>query len=203
MILYLASTNPGKLREFREAAQPGGIAVQALPGMKDLPGCAEDGLTFRENACAKALYYSQFTGGLVFADDSGLCVDALGGAPGVYSARFAGEGATDEANNAKLLRALSETRRAMGQENRAAHYVCVIALAERKRILTTVEGRADGLILEAPRGRGGFGYDPLFLFPPLGKTFAELTAEAKFEISHRGKAFRQFLSWCEGFRADR
>jgi len=163
--------------------------------MKDLPACAEDGPTFRENACQKALHYSQFTSGLVFADDSGLCVDALGGAPGVYSARFAGQGATDEANNAKLLRALNEARRATGQGNRAAHYVCVIALAGRKQILTTVEGRADGLILEAPRGRGGFGYDPLFFFPPLGKTFAELTPEAKFELSHRGHAFRKLLEY--------
>lgn len=195
MILYLASTNPAKLREFRAAAQSRGISVEPLSGMEGLPVCAEDGLTFEENARKKALHYSRFTGGLVFADDSGLCVDALAGAPGVYSARFAGEGATDEENNAKLLHALNEPQVAAHQDNRAAHYACVIALAELGQILTTVEGRAEGVILDAPRGEGGFGYDPLFFFPSLDKTYAELTPQAKFEVSHRGKAFRALLQY--------
>jgi XTP/dITP diphosphohydrolase len=195
LILYLASTNPAKLREFRAAAQLRGISVEVLPGMENLPVCAEDGLTFEENARKKALHYSQFTNGLVFADDSGLCVDALAGAPGVYSARFAGEGATDEENNAKLLRALNGAPNAARQEHRAAHYVCVIALAQRNRILTMVEGRADGVILDAPRGEGGFGYDPLFFFLSLGKSYAELTPQAKFDVSHRGKAFRALLQY--------
>lgn len=189
MILYLASSNAGKLREFQEAAAACGITVKALPGIAELPECIEDGATFDENARKKALHYSRLTSGLVFADDSGLSVEALGGAPGVYSARFAGEQATYKDNNEKLLRELR------GARNRAAHFVCVIALAEGGRILVTVEGRADGLILEAARGQGGFGYDPLFFFPPLGETFAELDSKAKFGVSHRGNAFRKLLDY--------
>ena len=201
MKLYLASANPGKLLEFREAAAARGILVGAVPGFDALPPCIEDGKTFEENARKKALHYAAHVEGRVFADDSGICVDALGGAPGVYSARFGGLQADDEANNLKLL---SELRRVEGEAakkrspipaapNRSAHYVCVIALAERGRILTVVEGRADGIIIESPRGTGGFGYDPYFYFPQLGKTFAELTAEEKFAVSHRGEAFRKLL----------
>jgi len=165
--------------------------------------------------------------GPVFADDSGICVDALGGAPGILSARFAAPDADDAANNQKLLAelrrveavaALYERRpdlaladAPMGQAaestpgepqggvptSRAAHYICVIALAKRGRILTVVEGRADGVIIDTPRGPGGFGYDPLFFYPPLGKTFAELSAEEKFAVSHRGEAFRKLLDWLE------
>ncbi len=189
--LYLASANPGKLREFQEAARARGITVEAVPAIDGLPACAEDGATFEANARKKALHYSAYCQGLVFADDSGICVDALGGAPGVYSARFAGPGADDEANNAKLLAEL----RPFSAAGRAAHYVCVIALARRGRILTVTEGRADGIILDAPRGSGGFGYDPLFLYPPLGSSFAELTPEQKFEVSHRGAAFRKLLDY--------
>lgn len=201
--IYLASANPGKLREFREAAAARGISVEPIAGFKSLPPCVEDGRTFEENARKKALHYSRFVDGLVFADDSGICVDDLGGAPGVFSARFAGENASDEANNQKLLDELrrliasAETRkgRPPAPGSRAAHYFCVIALAERGKILSVVEGRADGVILQEPRGSGGFGYDPLLYFPPLGKTFAELTAEEKFAVSHRGEAFRQLLDF--------
>lgn len=127
----------------------------------------------------------------MFADDSGLCVDALGGAPGVRSARFAGPDDTDEANNQKLLAKLHQVHTV----DATAHYVCVIALAANGCIMTVVEGRADGHIIYEPRGTGGFGYDPYFFFPPLGKTFAELTAEEKFAVSHRGEAFRKLLDF--------
>jgi XTP/dITP diphosphohydrolase len=127
----------------------------------------------------------------VFADDSGIAVDALGGAPGVHSARWAGPQRDDLANNDKLLQELSGVR----AEERTAHYVCVIALARAGRILTIVEGRADGIILERPRGQGGFGYDPLFFYAPLSKTFAELAPEEKFAVSHRGSAFRKLLQF--------
>jgi XTP/dITP diphosphohydrolase len=187
--LFLASANPGKLREFRDAASVRGVAVEAVPGLRELPPCIEDGLTFAENARKKALHYSQYTAGPVFSDDSGICVDALGGEPGVYSARYAGPHATDAANNSKLLRELSR----VGVNKPSAHYVCVVALAFQGTLLGIFEGQAHGLILDAPRGEGGFGYDPYFFFPPQGSTFAELTAEDKFAVSHRGAAFRRLL----------
>ncbi len=196
LTLYLASFNPGKLREFREAACARGVSVELLPGIQNLPPCVEDGLTFEENARKKALHYSAYAEGPVFADDSGISVDALRGAPGLYSARFAGRGADDANNNAKLL---TELRRFRGLQ-RSAHYVCVIALAQRTHTLTVVEGRADGILLDAPRGAGGFGYDPLFFFPPLGKTFAELSPEEKFAVSHRGEAFRKLLDYLKATR---
>ncbi|HXJ93563.1 MAG TPA: non-canonical purine NTP pyrophosphatase [Terriglobia bacterium] len=208
--LWLASTSSGKLREFREAGLVRGVRVEALPGITAIAPCVEDGSTFEENARKKALYYSRAAEGLVFADDSGLCVDALGGAPGVFSARFAGEGASDSANNFRLI---EELRRTLGSGNwrsevtastvagirprTAAHYVCVIALAERGRILTVTVGRADGTIIEQPRGSGGFGYDPYFFYSPLDATFAELSPEAKFAVSHRGEAFRKLLDYVE------
>ncbi len=202
MILYLASTNPGKLKEFREAAQVCGIRVEPVPGIADIPPCIEDGQTFEENARKKALYYSRQTEGMVFTDDSGICVDALGGAPGIYSARFAGPQATDEENNQKLfadLGALEANARrpasGVAPPLRSAHYICVVALAQHDRILITTEGRADGIILAAPRGTAGFGYDPLFFFPPLDKTYAELAPEEKFRVSHRGEAFRKLLEY--------
>jgi XTP/dITP diphosphohydrolase len=187
----LASGNPGKVREFRLAAGARGITVDSVPGFSELPACVEDGETFEQNARKKALHYSRYTDGLVFSDDSGLCVDALGGAPGVHSARFSGPQATDTANNAKLLRELERA----GARDRSAHYVCIVALARQGKLLRTFEGRADGLILQAPRGEGGFGYDPYFFYPPFNKTFAEITAEEKFSASHRGAAFRLLLDW--------
>jgi XTP/dITP diphosphohydrolase len=195
--LHLASANPGKLREFQAAARPLGFDVRTLPGFCQLAPCVEDGATFEANARKKAIYYSHFTDGLVFADDSGICIDALGGAPGVYSARFAGPNASDEENNRKLIEELRRVEAGAGRklipEARAAHYACVIALAQHGEVLTAVEGFAHGTIIDNPRGSGGFGYDPYFLFPPFAKTFAELTAEQKYEVSHRGKAFRQLL----------
>ena len=175
--------------------------MKPAPRMKELPPCVEDGATFEENAHKKALHYSAFVDGPVFADDSGICVDALDGAPGVRSARFAGPDADDAANNQKLLAELrlaeaaarGTARRTL--TSRAAHYVCVIALAQRARILTVVEGRADGVIIDTPRGTGGFGYDPFFFYPPLGRTFAELSPHEKFAVSHRGEAFRKLLDY--------
>lgn len=196
--LLLASSNAGKLREFADAASERGLRVKALPGMNTLPACVEDGQTFEENARKKALHYSAYASGPVFADDSGICVEALGGMPGVFSARFSGPGATDDENNAKLLRELHRVEAALPPtgnltRNRAAHYVCVIVLAQRGRVLHITEGRAEGIILDEPKGTGGFGYDPYFFYPPFGKTFAELQAEEKFAVSHRGEAFRRLL----------
>ncbi|HUI43926.1 MAG TPA: non-canonical purine NTP pyrophosphatase [Terriglobia bacterium] len=193
LTLWLASTNPGKLREFGGAAQARGVSVRPLAGLDRLPPCIEDGSTFEENAKKKAVYYSELTDGLVFADDSGLSVDALGGGPGVFSARFAGPQATDDENN---LRLIAELRRALGTggwDGARAHYVCVVALARRGQLLAVTEGQAEGVIHERPRGSGGFGYDPYFFYPPLGRTFAELSPEAKFAVSHRGEAFRKLL----------
>jgi XTP/dITP diphosphohydrolase len=190
MILYACSTNAGKLREFALAARESGIeklAIEPLPELRNVAAPAEDGATFEENARLKAAYYSRFTCELVFADDSGIEVDALGGAPGVYSARYAGLGVTDAENNALLLRNLE------GAANRAARFVCAIALARGEQVLETVRGSVEGEILDAPRGEGGFGYDPLFFYPPQQCSFAELSAEEKFAVSHRGNALRELF----------
>lgn len=202
LTLYAATSNPGKLAEFQAAAREAPIALQVepLPGFASLPHCLEDGATFAENARKKALHYSGLADGLVFADDSGLEVDALGGAPGVLSARYsvhAGSPApnldagSDARNNEKLLRALA----ALPQVRRQARFICVIALARAGRLLDTFEGRAEGVIADAPRGRGGFGYDPLFLLPELSRTFGELAPEEKLRHSHRGRAFRALALW--------
>lgn len=188
MTLYCATTNPGKLREFRLAAQ-GTLEIVSLPGPKDLSPVQETGATFEANAVEKALYYSPHAPGPLFADDSGLEVDALGGAPGVLSARFAGPEATDEANNRLLLAKLPSA------VSRTARFVCAIALAEKGRLLATFRGAVAGRILEEPRGRNGFGYDPLFFYPPFGCTFAQVEAERKFSVSHRGQALRAMLEW--------
>jgi XTP/dITP diphosphohydrolase len=195
--LFLASSNLRKLDEFRALAQasaPGvtdalnaRVEIELLPGFDLLPSFPEDAPTFAENAAGKALHYSRFGEGLVFADDSGLVVPSLGGAPGVHSARYAGLNATNAERIAKLL---SELRGKEGAE-RAAYFVCAIALAEQGRAIAIVTARVDGEILESPRGSGGFGYDPVFYFPALKRTFAELLPEEKNHASHRGKAFRK------------
>lgn len=192
MILYCATTNAGKLREFRLAAETyagGLVRLEPLPGLDRVPACEESGRTFEENAVQKALYYSRHAPGLLFAEDSGLEVHALGGAPGVFSARFAGAGATDEANNRLLL------ERLRGIQDRRARYVCVAAVAEQGRLVRTFRGVVEGRILEEPRGAGGFGYDPLFYYEPFGATFAEVSAERKMTVSHRGRALRELLEW--------
>jgi len=169
----------------------GGIALELLPGFESLPTFEENAPTFAENAAGKALHYSRSYDGLVFADDSGLVVPLLGGAPGVLSARYARPGASSAERNAKLLR---ELRGKSGGE-RTAHFVCAIALAERGRAKAIVTARVDGEILEAPRGDRGFGYDPVFYVSALGKSFAEISAEEKNEYSHRGRAFRKLLAF--------
>jgi len=186
--LTCATGNPGKLREFRMAAGDANVDLELLPNYKLLSAAVEDGATFEENAIKKALHYSPHASGLLFADDSGLTVDALNGAPGVYSARFSGPGATDASNNALLL------ERMRGVTNRGARFVCAIALVEGPRVIGVYRGAAEGTILDAPRGAGGFGYDPLFYCPAFGCTFAEATAEQKLSLSHRGQAFRAMLA---------
>jgi XTP/dITP diphosphohydrolase len=192
--LFFASSNPGKLAEYCELASSSGsslvVELALLPDFEALPAFEEKAPTFAENAAGKALHYSRFQNGLVFADDSGLVVPALGGAPGVHSARYAGPQAT---NSQRVEKLLGEMRGKTGPE-RAAYFVCAIALAERGRAKVIVTDHGDGEILEAPRGSGGFGYDPVFYFPALGKTFAEMPAEEKNQRSHRGKAFRRLLA---------
>jgi XTP/dITP diphosphohydrolase len=192
--LFLASSNPGKLGEFRAlvptAAPSAQVELELLPGFDSLPSFEENAPTFAENALGKALHYSRLREGFVFADDSGLVVPALGGAPGVHSARYAGPSATSAERIGKLL---GELRGKTGS-HRAAHFVCAIALAKQGHAIAVVTDRVDGELLDAPRGSAGFGYDPVFYFPPLKKTFAELTAEEKNQHSHRGKAFRKLLA---------
>jgi XTP/dITP diphosphohydrolase len=167
------------------------IALELLPGFESLPAFEENAPTFAENAAGKALHYSRYCNGLAFADDSGLVVPALGGAPGVLSARYAGPGASSAERNAKLLRELhGKTGR-----DRAAYFVCAIALAQSGRAKAIVTARVDGEILEAPRGDRGFGYDPVFYVSELKKGFAEIPAEEKNEHSHRGRAFRKLLAF--------
>jgi XTP/dITP diphosphohydrolase len=187
--LYCATTNPGKLREF-QLALADSFAVAPLPGLASIPTCEETGATFEENAIQKAVYYSKHCEGLLFVDDSGLEVDALGGAPGVYSARYARPGATDGANNRLLL------DRMRGVPERTARFVCVVALAESGRLVHTFRGELEGQLTDEPRGANGFGYDPLFYYPPFGCTFGEAPLEEKMKVSHRSKALhamREYL----------
>ncbi len=190
MKIFCATGNPGKIREFRLAAE-GRIDFELLPAFSQLDSCEETGQTFEQNALQKAAYYGPHAPGPLFTEDSGLEVTALGGAPGVYSARFSGPGATDESNNRLLLQRLA------GETDRAARYICVIALSDGSGRLHTFRGEVEGRILEAPRGAGGFGYDPLFYYPEFDCTFAEIPAERKFTVSHRGRAFRALMAWLE------
>lgn len=189
--LYLASGNAGKLKEFQVLAEGCGKdwRLGLLPEYSKLPEFEESAPTFAENAAGKAFYYSRRKDGIVFADDSGLVVPALGGAPGVLSARYAGPGATNEQKIAKLLFEMKGLEGA----SRSAYFVCVIAAVRDGRAAVIVSEKVDGEILDSPRGSDGFGYDPVFFFPPLGKSFAELRAEEKSRHSHRGKAFRRLL----------
>jgi XTP/dITP diphosphohydrolase len=199
--ILIATSNPGKLRDFAGAALSHGIEVRTLPGFASLPSVVEDGKTFEENARKKAEQYSlSVPGEIVIADDSGLEVDALGGAPGVYSARYAAElphepGANtdDDENNARVLRELE----GVPPEKRTGRFVCVIVAARDGEMLGVFCGTAEGIILEHLRGTNGFGYDPMFYFPAIQKTFAELTPEEKARYSHRGAAFQKFLRWMD------
>ena len=212
--LYCATGNAGKLREFRMAAgqslpdgrgsdwvgNPDGsgpewnppFAIDLLPNFKLLPPAVEDGATFEENAIKKALHYSPHAEGPLFADDSGLEVSALGGAPGVYSARFSGPHATDQSNNQLLLEKLH------GIELRNARFVCAIALVERQHVLGVYRGSVEGVILHQPRGAGGFGYDAYFWLPELQATAAELAPAVKSRLSHRAAALRAMREYLGG-----
>jgi len=170
------------------AAGHAAVDIELLPNFRDLPEAIEDGATFDENAVKKALHYGRGVSGLLCADDSGLEVDALGGAPGVYSARFSGPDATDDSNNRLLLEKLN------GVENRAARFVCSIALVEGDQVRGIYRGAVPGRISDAPRGPGGFGYDPLFYYEPFGCTFGEASADQKFTVSHRGQALLAMLT---------
>jgi XTP/dITP diphosphohydrolase len=191
LVIYCATSNPGKLAEFQLVAPDDWRVLAAGPF-----DCPETGSSFEENAAQKARCYARHVQGLVFADDSGVEVDELGGEPGIRSARYAGPQASDEQNRALLLDKLLESARGARPATRPkARFVCVIALAWRERVLETFRGTVEGEILHAARGKGGFGYDPLFYFPPLGRTFSELSAEEKLAHSHRGKAFRAMFEW--------
>jgi len=190
MMVYCATGNPGKLREFQLAAPD--FDVRRLP--VDVPAPEETGDTFEVNAAEKAIAYGQHIDGYLFADDSGLEVDALGGAPGVRSARYAGEHATDDANNALLL------ERLRGVEHGTARFVCVIALVKDGRLVKTFRGTVEGRILDAPRGAGGFGYDPLFFYELFGCTFGEAAIAQKMTVSHRAIALEKMFDYLRELR---
>jgi XTP/dITP diphosphohydrolase len=199
--LYAATTSAGKLRDFQTAAQTHEIEIAPLPGLATIEPPEEDGDTFAANATLKAVYYSRFAPGeLVVADDSGLEVDALNGAPGVRSARFAADAGlvdspdandnTDVWNNMLLLQRMANVPISL----RSARYRCVLAAARDRVALHTAEGAVEGILLDAPRGTGGFGYDPLFFLPELDRTMAEIDLETKLSLSHRGRAFEALLA---------
>lgn len=188
--LYCATTNVDKLREFRVALAKTHDVRQA-PGLSGIVPPEESGATFEENAILKARYYSTFCGEPVFADDSGLEVDALSGEPGVRSARYAGEHATALDNNRLLL------ERMRGVTERSARFVTVIALASRGQLIATFRGTVEGTLLDEPRGSQGFGYDPLFFCPALGCSFGQASAERKDAISARGNALRAMVAYLD------
>jgi XTP/dITP diphosphohydrolase len=183
--LVLATRNPGKTREIRELLNNFPVEIKNLDDFGPIPDVQEDGTTFDENAFKKASFTAKVLGLPALADDSGLEVEALGGAPGVHSARYAGPSATDQERAAKLLQEME------GKTNRAAAFMCVISVAVPSGVALTYEGRCEGLIAEAPAGENGFGYDPIFYYPPLKKTFAQLSAAEKNRVSHRGKALAE------------
>jgi len=199
--LYAATTSAGKLRDFRTAAQTHAVSIEPLPGIEDIAAPKEDGDTFLANAATKAVYYSRFVPGeLVVADDSGLEVDALGRAPGVRSARFAADSGlidspdandnTDVWNNMLLLQKMADFPSSL----RTARYHCSLVAARDGDVVEVADGTVEGEILDAPRGTGGFGYDPLFYLPDLDQTMAELDLEMKLSLSHRGRAIAALLS---------
>jgi XTP/dITP diphosphohydrolase len=192
--LLIATNNRGKLSEIKRILEGLSIRVVSPDDLgKAAPEFPENGTTFRENAVEKARAWSRFSGMACLADDSGLCVEALDGAPGVYSARFSGEGANDHRNNEKLLRRLED----IPDSGRQARFVCCIALQLPGKTEITFEGEVQGTILREPRGSNGFGYDPLFFYSPLGLTFAELEREVKNRVSHRAQALGKMRKWIE------
>ena len=199
--ILIATSNPGKLRDFAGAAAAHGIEIAGIPNFSSLPLVVEDGLTFEANARKKAEQYSVYVPKeIVVADDSGLEIDALNGAPGVHSARYAADephraetNTDDEANNDRVLRELAD----VPPDKRTGRFLCVLAAARNGQTLATFRGTAEGFILSARQGSNGFGYDPLFYFPAIEKTFAQLTAEEKARYSHRGQALRKLLEWMD------
>jgi XTP/dITP diphosphohydrolase len=194
--LVLATRNKGKINEFGRLAADFGIELRSLADFGPIPEVKEDGETFEENAYRKASFTARVLGLPAIADDSGLSVASLGGKPGVMSARYAGEGATDQANNLKLLQALEDV------EDREATFVCVVAIAVPRGPALIYEGMCEGVITRECVGDHGFGYDPLFYYPPMKMTFAQMTAEEKNRVSHRGRAmdelrreFDKVLKW--------
>ena len=187
-IIVLATSNKNKIREIRELLKDFPVQIKSVADFGPMPEPVEDGATFDDNAYKKAFHYAKVLGVPCLADDSGLVVDALDGRPGVYSARYAGPGATDRSNCDKLLAEMA------GQTNRAAHFVCVLSLATPAGPALTWEGRCDGEILGERRGESGFGYDPVFFSPEFGKTFAEVTMAEKSSVSHRGRALADFVA---------
>ncbi len=185
LTLVIATGNPGKTAEIRDLLTGFPINLKNLDDFGPIPPVVEDGDTFDDNAYKKASFVSKILGLPALADDSGLVVDAIDGAPGVYSARYAGENASDQQRYTKLLDEMK------GHTNRQAAFECVISLAVPTGAALTYEARCQGLIAEEPAGDSGFGYDPVFYFPPLKKTFAQLSREEKSRISHRGKALRE------------
>lgn len=183
--LVLATRNHGKISEFETLLTGFDVEIKNLVDFPSIPAVEEDGTTFKDNSLKKARFTAKVLGLPALADDSGLMVKAMGGLPGVCSARYAGEHATDEENNLKLLMAME------GVENRGATFKCTIAIALPDGTALTYEGTCDGLITHEPAGNGGFGYDPLFYYPPLEKTFAQLTTEEKNRVSHRGRAMAE------------
>ena len=183
--LVIATRNAGKCAEIRDLLSDFAVQIKNLDDFGPIPEVEEDGLTFDENAYKKASFAARILGIPALADDSGLVVEALGGAPGVFSARYAGENATDEQRYMKLLAEMK------GRTNRRAAFECVISIAVPEGPALTYEARCEGEIAEEPAGQNGFGYDPVFYYPPLKKTFGQLTREEKSHISHRGKALRE------------
>lgn len=190
--IIVATTNKGKISEIALLLKHLPVSFTSLQSFH-IPPAEEDGHTFCENAIIKAKYYAEITGKPCLADDSGLEVDALNGEPGVYSARFAGEDASDADNNNLLLEKIKD----VADEQRCARFRCVIALAYEDKVITA-EGVCAGRVLRQARGQGGFGYDPLFYIPELGKTLAEVTQEEKNKISHRGQALRSLAAKLRG-----
>ena len=184
-ILVIATTNKNKLKEFQEILKDLHIEIRSLADFGPIPVAVEDGSTFEENAYKKAHHTAKILGLPAIADDSGLVVDALKGDPGVFSARYAGDSATDENNCSKLLKEL------YGVKDRRAHFQCALSIAVPSGPALTYEGSCSGIILEEKRGENGFGYDPLFYYEDLGKTFAEMSMSEKNQVSHRGKALAE------------
>jgi XTP/dITP diphosphohydrolase len=188
IVIVLATRNPGKIREFQALLDGFGVELRSLNDFGPIPEVVEDGDTFDENAYKKASFTAKVLGLPALADDSGLVVPALGGAPGVHSARYAGPGASDEDNVRRLLEELS------GSADRRAEFVCNISIAVPRGPALTYEARCEGEITSQPEGENGFGYDPVFFYPPLGMTFAQLPPEEKNRVSHRGKAMAELRS---------